>query len=212
MRYINRLLCPVLLALFALSIYLDKLSQSGGTLKELPLFLIPSGLIALIGFLWPTPMHPPQKGKFAGFIRRVLALAIDGWFLSAVIIITAIPAAYVTQWMATGQWEWAWNNEERFRGILPILIYYSWFAVAFLYYTRRVRAGRATIGQFAMGFRILPAPSGKPDYARRFRYGAFGLCMSPLTVFLALRKRERKKGIFDWDAVSNTRAVSTRAP
>lgn len=212
MRHNRRPLCLVLVTLFALSVYLETLRSSGGLLEGLPLFLIPCALITLIGFFWPTPVHPPRKGKYVGFTRRVFALGIDGWFLFSAILVTAIPTALVIEWFATGQWQWAWDREDQSRDLIPLLVYYTWYLFAFYYYTRRVREGRPTLGQFAMGFRILPAPDGPPNYARRFRYGAFGLLLYPLTALLALRKRECREGIFDWDAVSNTRAVSTRAP
>ncbi|WP_189497745.1 RDD family protein [Algimonas arctica] len=212
MKDYRHLLCIVLIALFALSVYLRNPRWPGGSLEGQPLFLIPCALITLIGFLWPTPVLPTQIGKYVGFIRRLFALGIDGWFLFSVIMVTVMPTAYICEWAATGQWQWAWDREEKFRDIIPLLVNYAWFAFAFFYYTRRVREARPTLGQFTMGFRIVPAPDGPPNYARRFRYGAFGLCLYPLTILLALRKRERKRGVFDWDAVSNTRAVSTRAP
>jgi hypothetical protein len=212
MKYNRRLLFIAMAISFASLVYFGPPKWPNAMIGGYPLFLIPCALIMIVSFFWPTPVLPPQKGKYVGFIRRIFALGIDAWLLVSAIFITAIPTAYILEWIVIGQWQWAWDRDDKFRDVAPFLIYHAWFAVAFFYYTRRVREGRPTLGQFVMGFRILPAPDGSPNYARHFRYGAFGLCVYPLTVLLALRKRERRESIFDWDAVSNTRAVSTCAP
>ena len=68
--------------------------------------------------------------------------------------------------------------------------------------------GRATPGQYVMGYRIVRAggANGEPEYAHRTLSAFFALCQFPVT-FIAVSQKDSTPGTYHWDRESHTRAV-----
>lgn len=85
-------------------------------------------------------------------------------------------------------------------GVVPLFVGMFW------YFYHHSRAGRQTFGQYLMGYRTIadPACSEGPAWALRVIMSFGGLCMWPISVFLALRDPRKA---FWWDTEYGATAV-----
>lgn len=116
--------------------------------------------------------------------RRFAALVIDLSALYMILDPVLRPLAFV--WGA----------------LIGIGLVFSWFWL-------QAQAGRATLGQTVMGYRIVPmeGANGEPEFAFRAIMGFVGLCLWPVT-FIAASQKDATPGTYFWDRQSNTQAVS----
>lgn len=80
--------------------------------------------------------------------------------------------------------------------------------LVFCYFWLHARAGRASLGQYVMGYRIVAADGpGEPEYAHRTLSAFVALCLWPVT-FVSASQDDSTPGTYHWDRESHTRAVS----
>ncbi|MEP3654410.1 MAG: RDD family protein [Litorimonas sp.] len=127
--------------------------------------------------------------KYVGFFWRAIALALDNFFW----IILQIPLVPFFN-----QFE---NSELLTAVYLLAFLAYFWLLPKF---------GRATLGQYMMGYRIVPADESRPKCLWRLAYVCGTAIMWPLFLFSWFMLRNDDIGIYWWDRKSSTRAVSTR--
>ena len=160
---------------------------------------------------WPRPVLPTVPGQHPRLARRTVALLIDLLHLDLLARLCLVGLGLGVEALATGQWQWSWTRDTlQARDFVAPIGTMAVMAFILFRTVRALRQGRQTAGQYVMGFRVVPSGTGKPNYAKRIGIGLLGYGLWPLTLLLALRQRERNEGIYDWDDVSNTRAVSTR--
>ena len=73
--------------------------------------------------------------------------------------------------------------------------------------------GKATLGQYVMGIRIVAARYEKPNYILRFCLGFISLWFWVLTIlwrFAGMFQLRKQSNIFWWDRHSQTRMIMTR--
>ena len=80
-------------------------------------------------------------------------------------------------------------------------------ALVFSYFWLHARFGRATPGQYVMGYRIIATGEGEPEYAHRTLSAFVALCLWPVTAVSA-SQADSTPGTYHWDRESHTRAVS----
>lgn len=110
------------------------------------------GLIILL----PRPLaaHLQASGKRAGYWRRFVALLLDYSLLGAVFAPLAL-IPLLLEWHATGEFSWSFYREfarPTDWATLPVVL--ALFAIIYFYYDRASRAGRQTVGQFILGYRV----------------------------------------------------------
>ncbi len=81
-------------------------------------------------------------------------------------------------------------------------------ALVFSYFWLHPVFGRATLGQYLLGYRIVPAGevNGEPEYAHRTLSALFALCQFPVT-FISASQDDAAPGTYHWDRESHTQAV-----
>ena len=81
-------------------------------------------------------------------------------------------------------------------------------ALVFCHFWLHAVFGRATPGQYVMGYRIEPVDgtNGTPEYAHRTFSAFFALCQFPVT-FIAASQQDATPGTYHWDRESHSRAV-----
>ena len=180
-------------------------------IRTAPAPFIAGAFAVIILTLWPRPVLPTVPGRHPHLTRRTTALLIDFIHLDLLTRLCLVGLGLGVESLVTGQWQWSWTRDTlQARDFVAPIGTVAVMAFILFRTVRALRQGRQTAGQYVMGFRVVPSGTGKPNYAKRIGIGLLGYGLWPLTLLLALRQRERNEGIYDWDDVSNTRAVSTR--
>lgn len=81
-------------------------------------------------------------------------------------------------------------------------------SVVFCYFWLHGRFGRATLGQYVMGYQVLPmaGANGEPEFAHRTLASFVATCLWPVT-FIAASQEDATPGTYHWDRESKTQAV-----
>jgi hypothetical protein len=120
------------------------------------------------------------------------------------------PIVASLEFSSTGVWQWSYERLEwQTRDIFGALLLFLMFPGIFYYFYKHHSLGRETVGQYILGYKIIPASNDSPpNYKRRLGdclvVGVFWLLVPLLT-------RGIKNGVYPWDKRSNTRAVRTTA-
>lgn len=80
--------------------------------------------------------------------------------------------------------------------------------LVFSYFWLHGRFGRATLGQYVMGYRVAPieGANGEPEFAHRTLASFIATCLWPVTIISASQD-DAIPGIYHWDRESKTKAV-----
>ena len=149
-----------------------------------------------------------DNAKVVGFWRRIGAFLTD----SAVVLLVIAPVAALPLLVAEGRYTgtFHWAFERRFSRSTDMVILLpgiaASFAGLFLYFYVHARTGRATVGQYVLGYRVTASgeTGAAPNWGTRVMYSFLGLCMWPVSVVLARRTPQK---ICWWDSKTNTRVV-----
>lgn len=157
--------------------------------------------------------YPQQKSirdeeKTVGVWRRFGAFYLD--FMVVIIGVTPLLAIPLL-WMEStyiGQFQWAFEREYS-RELDAYLVLPSIgvaFFVLFYYFYKHPKAGRQTLGQYILGYKVVADTSELQDaeFGKRVIYSYIGLCTAPISVYFALKKTDKS---FWWDSATNTRAI-----
>ncbi|MGB3627758.1 MAG: hypothetical protein WA989_18175 [Henriciella sp.] len=85
-------------------------------------------------------------------------------------------------------------------------------SIVFCYFWLHGRFGRATLGQYVMGYHVAPmsGANGEPEFAHRTLSSFVATCLWPVT-FIAASQDDATPGTYHWDRESNTQAVRVMA-
>jgi hypothetical protein len=170
----------------------------------------PAGLLGTIAvgilmFIYRPSDRKLQRQRPVRIWRRLLAFLID-YFVSLMMIFPIIVSTFVaSRYFVTGDWAWTFQlapgpttNLISFLSIASVLI------LLYLYFWLHSQYGRATLGQYIMGFQIM----SDGDYPR------FG--WSPFFAFIAIcswhlwiwfkKDEDARTGQYWWDRAAGTRA------
>ncbi len=166
--------------------------------------------LLLIGFLWRYPQktghsapHPP-----VGIVERSAAIVVDFFVVVfAVSPLLALPSL-VAEWVVTGEFKWRFSRDAPLgRDVaLEMASAFAMQASLFFYLLLHAQAGRETVGQYIVGFRLEadPASDRPPSYITHFLLAAWGLGLWPIAVYMALKRDDRA---FWWHKWARTRVV-----
>jgi len=154
----------------------------------------------------------PKQASFDNDIRPVRRRTRVAAFLLDVVVITLLTGPIASMELAleavhTGIWSWEFQRTfTRPSDILSSLAFFAIFGFWAVYFHRSIRNGTPTIGQYVMGFRVIPA---RPD-ERETRpilhlfCAAYGASAWPVTLLLRDKDGDRS---FWWNGLANTRAI-----
>ena len=166
--------------------------------------------IVIIGFLVLRPnLHTSVDAtRVVGVWRRLGAFYFDFALVLLVIApISALPIL-IAEASHTGEFQWSFArkfarpNDTLF--VLPAV--FIAFASLYFYFFYHPWKNKQTVGEYILGFKII-AESDRglgPSFGLRPLISFIGLCAWPISVFFALRKKDKR---FWWDTGSRTRAV-----
>ncbi|GGB75226.1 hypothetical protein GCM10011503_24890 [Henriciella pelagia] len=92
--------------------------------------------------------------------------------------------------------------------LVPVAAVIVGVALVFSYFWLHGVFGRATLGQYVMGYTILPADgaNSEPEFAHRTISSFVATCLWPVT-FIAASQEDATPGTYHWDRESGTQAV-----
>lgn len=164
-----------------------------------------AGAIALAG-----PRLPPQAGlsRPVRIWRRMVAFLIDAYLASFVISSVSVLIAISVDGIGGVPTELPYGSASEgevaeFLWTLPLQ-----FAVVLGFFWLHPKYGRATPGQYIMGYRIEPDPSapGAPLYFLKFCICSLAMCSAHLWIWF-VKQEDSELGQYWWDRTSRTRAV-----
>ena len=89
--------------------------------------------------------------------------------------------------------------------LVSILLF---FRVLFYYFHNYPEDGKPTLGQYIMGYKIVPTSGPQnPDFKKRVWASLPFACLGPFAFFFT---QGIKDGVYPWDKATQTRAVRTR--
>lgn len=157
--------------------------------------------------------YPRQQGgvdssRVVGVWRRFGAFCLDCYALP----MTVAPLLTLPHLLAEARYTGAfhWSFERDFARpddwLYAMLAAVAASTALVWYFYRHGRAGRPTLGQYIMGYRIVadPASGRPPEWGVRVLFAIIGICSWPVALFFALRKPNKA---FWWDAETGTAAV-----
>lgn len=171
------------------------------------------GLIFLLLF-WPRNTTQGNSDLGAGVWRRFGAFVLD----FSVIFLAFLPLMVIPFLLAeasyAGTFHWAFQRSftRPTDSDYVMSSMFALFILMFCYFYLHLKAGRPTIGQYVLGYRITSVDSveygggadRRPLYALRVITSFLGFCVWPISVILALISPNKS---FWWDSASNTKAV-----
>jgi len=196
----------------------DSMSFSSSTEYSTRMTSNPQGLaglaiISLVALFAPRRILPTVDEANPSRLRRWTSVLIDYLFFAMSVVFFSFCTTLVTEWVATGQWQWAWENpEQTWRDSVMAIPLLTGFYLLYQRLKHSIKSGRPTLGQYLLNIRII-ANAPVSDVTLKDFLLTY-LALGP-TVFGLLRKLARKHGpISDdhWSRQLRTRAVSTRAP
>lgn len=169
-------------------------------------------IISLVALFSPRRILPTVDGTNPSRLRRWAAVLIDYLFFVMAMVFFSFCTTLVTEWVATGQWQWAWENpEQSWRDSMMVIPLLTGFYLLYRRLKHSLTSGRPTFGQYLLNIRII-ANTPVSDVTLKDFLLTY-LALGP-TIFGLLRKMAHRHGpISDdhWSRQLRTRAVSTRA-
>jgi len=165
-------------------------------------------VLAFFVLFFPHRSQVTEQSKVVGIWRRFGAFLLD--FILVIIVMAPLVALplLLAEANAAGTFEWQFYREfSRPTDNLFLLpgIFFMFF-VLISYFYGHLKFSRQPVGQYIMGYAIAPSDEGEanPKYAKRVLMSAIGLSVWPVSIILALIRKDKS---FWWDRVSSTQAV-----
>jgi len=158
----------------------------------------------------PKPKTIDYDYKPVGLRRRLIAGLIDLYIAMGGCLAVFVLFILIIEYFATGLFQWSYERPKFImRDVLGFIMILGCFYGLYYYFYKHAEKGRATPGQYIMGYRIIPANTGEPKFGARATHAYITLC---LWVFMIIPLLKVKDGIYPWDRKSHTRAVRIRIP
>lgn len=172
------------------------------------LALVASAVFAAFVIFYPqeagTPIHVEPIKIWEGFAAFFIDFLV---VLSATSPIATLPIL-LAEADATGIFQWRFERDfsRPTDAALAVPGVLSGFAVFFAYFYIHPAIGRQTVGQYLLGFRVegVPGSDNKPDFALNVLLGYIGLCVWPVSVYLAANRQDKA---YWWNLRTRTRVV-----
>lgn len=183
--------------------------HNGGCRVEIsssPIATLMAPIALLMIFLAPkqtsfdNDTHPVRRRT------RVSAFMLD------VVVITLLTGPVASMMLAleafhTGIWSWDIQRDfTRSSDTLLVVSVLAIFVIWAVYFYRSIRNGTPTIGQYVMGFRVIPARLNEQQMRPILHLfcAAYGAAGWPVTLLLRDKNGDRS---FWWNGLANTRAI-----
>lgn len=164
-----------------------------------PIAILIFPLIGLALLRWPQKSTQTIDELRVGLIRRYTALMVD---LCIVMSLTLPPTNFLSlllEYMHTGQWQWSFHRTEfRPTDTIHMTLIMSNFVAMFLYFSWHIRRNKQTVGQYWLGFRLIPT-NEKPNMFVRMLIAWINLAWWPLWPWTIMKRPKD----FWWDEQSN---------
>ena len=160
--------------------------------------------MGMFALLCPRQDMIANPAKPVGIFQRLGAFLLD--FIAVIVAfspILTLPILYLEA-QATGTFVWSFSREfVRPTDVIAILpgILLAQFSLIIYFYLHAAK-NRQTIGQYILGYRVLPVIGSQPKYASRSFYAVIGMCMWPISTYMAARRLDKA---FWWDRASGTK-------
>ncbi|MES1197055.1 MAG: RDD family protein [Pseudomonadota bacterium] len=173
-----------------------------------PLSLVASVCLLVFVLVHAHESAEPDRTDPVSFRRRFVGFLIDFCVgLCACVPLLVVPVLLIEA-RQSGVFRWEFSRDYgRPTDVVIVLIVFLTFGALFAYFYAHARIGRQTVGQYVLGYQIEPLPGAKPQYAANVILGYIGLCMWPISLFLAARRIDKA---FWWSLRTGTRVVGVR--
>lgn len=172
------------------------------------LALAMSMVLTAFAIFYPQAPQTSVYGPPVSIVERFSAFFIDFFVVMAAIVPTATLPVLFAEANATGIFRWAFERDFArptdaalaFPSVLTII------ALLYAYFYIHPVIGRQTVGQYIMGFRVegVPGIGKKPAVGLSVLLGYIGLCVWPVSVYLALNRKDKA---FWWNLRTGTQVV-----
>ena len=174
-------------------------TEASASLISLVLGVI-TGLFAL---LCPRQEMVANPAKPVGIFQRFGAFLLDIMVVMAAFTpALTFPILYFEA-QATGAFAWSFSRDfaraTDVLALMPGILLAQISLVAYFYF--HATKNRQTIGQYILGYSVLPEVGAVPNYLARTIYAVIGMCLWPISIYMAARRLDRA---FWWDGASGT--------
>jgi len=178
------------------------LSSVNDSMTSSPKAIIWCAAVGASLVFFPRAQGQVRRGVYPGLFRRYFAANIDVAVAAFLMIAILFPFLLLIENAARDEWVWSWETATS-PFYIPSLIVgvLSCFVGLYFYFRLHLERGRATPGQYMMGYKIIPV--GTPNYNRRIWNGLFFLWLW----IVAWAARTEEEGVYTWDKNSNSQAV-----
>ena len=200
---------PLRIIMFALLIlgylspfFFGSISAANDSMIANPKTLIAIAIVSLALLFFPRGEKAIREGIYPGLFKRYFTAYLDLTIAMYLAFSLLFPILLLTENTARKDWVWSWET-----AISPAYVPVSivsillCFVGIYFYFRMHLERGRATPGQYMMGYKIIP--TGVPNYNRRIWVSARYL----LLWFLAWTTDTETEDVYIWDKSSNSQAV-----
>jgi len=168
---------------------------------------LPVGIvIALAALFWPRRRSKNNSKRPVLILRRLGAFVLDFAIVLAALSPFLGLAILFLEAEATGEFVWSFSRDfsrpSDWQIMVPGILLIQLSVVAY-FYSHNV-LNRQTAGKFILGYTLVSRDDKKPSYAVATALSVIGMCMWPISLFLAARRADK---VFWWDNASNTKAI-----
>ena len=166
-----------------------------------PYGLILFPILFLIALRWPRREIEVLENSRVGIIRRYFALNVDVFVGMLAVLPFICMLALFLEFFVTGQWVWSFERETfRSTDIVSVAGIFVGFYGIYYYIKWHFQHGKQTLGQYLLGFQLLPAGENPMLSVRYFVALVNGAWWPtwPWTIF-------RRKQDYWWDTASQTK-------
>ncbi|MES1156859.1 MAG: RDD family protein [Alphaproteobacteria bacterium] len=173
--------------------------------------LIASAILAVFTVFYPQKAGESERTEPVKIKERFAAFLIDFFIvISAGGPVATLPIL-LTEAKAVGRFQWSFERDfsRPTDYVLAVPGVFFMFGLLFVYFYVHLLIGRQTVGQYLLGYRVEGAPSvegKKPAWGLSVLLGYVGLCVWPISVYLAAKREDKA---FWWNLQTDTRLVRT---
>lgn len=171
------------------------------------------GGLALLAFVWAYPQRSggPDNAKPVTILQRLGAFYVDFLVVVASVGPLVTLPALLVEAHHTGSFQWGFERtflrDTDLIATLPSVAFM--FLALFSYFYGHAVMRRQTVGQYLLGYRVEGTnDTGAPSFAVNVILSFIGLCMWPVSTFMAQRRTDKA---FWWNLATHTRAVRVRS-
>lgn len=173
-----------------------------------PLALVMSIVLMAFAAFYRQAPQTSAYGPPVSIVEGFSAFFIDFFVVMAAIVpISTLPLLFAEA-NATGNFRWAFERDfaRPTDAVMALPSALTIFAFLYAYFYVHPVIGRQTVGQYIMGFRVegVPGIGKKPAFGLNVLLGYIGLCLWPVSVYLALNRKDKA---FWWNLRTGTQIV-----